>query len=118
MDLVLWLLQGLLALGFLVAGLPKLFQGKPGLLQNPRMGWVHYYSDAQVRLIGLAELLGALGLVLPWALQILPWLTPVAALALAVLMAGAVVVNLGRKKSFAPALAFAVLSLLVAVGRF
>lgn len=118
MDLFLWILQGLMALAFLVAGLSKLVQGKVGLAQNPQMSWVHYYSDTQVRLIGLAELLGALGLVLPWALQILPWLTPVAALSLVVLMVGAIVVNLGRKKSFTPALVFAVLGTVVALGRF
>lgn len=84
LDIVLWSVQGLLALFFLAAGAPKLI-GR-GLER-----WIGF-SDlprALVVFIGLTEVLGAAGLVLPMATGIMPWLTPLAAVGLAttVLMA-------------------------------
>ena len=50
------------------------------------MGWVEDFSPRTVKLIGALELLAAIGLVLPAATGILPWLTPLAALGLVVVM--------------------------------
>jgi hypothetical protein len=71
-----------------------------------------------VKLLGLAEVLGAVGLVVPWLTAILPVLTPVAALCLVVIMAGAVKTHVDLKE---PAIGPAVVGLLcvfVALGRF
>jgi putative oxidoreductase len=51
------------------------------------MSWVNFYAESTVRLIGAAEVAGALGLILPSATRILPVLTPVAAGCLALVMA-------------------------------
>jgi hypothetical protein len=81
LNLVLWSVQVLLALFFLAAGAAKLF-GR-GI---ERWAGFSDLSRPQVVLIGLAELLGAAGLVLPMATGVLPWLTPLAALGLAAMV--------------------------------
>src|SRR2546422_575397 len=81
LNLVLWSVQGFLALFFLAAGAPKII-GR-GLER-----WTGF-SDLPRPLvisIGLAEVLGAAGLVLPMATGILPWLTPLAAVGLAIIV--------------------------------
>src|SRR5215216_1087517 len=79
LNIVLWSVQGFLALFFLAAGAPKIsgrgIQKWTGFSELPR---------SQVVFIGLAEVLGAAGLVLPMATGVLPWLTPLAALGLAI----------------------------------
>ena len=88
MTYALWIIQILLALMFLFAGGTKLVlppevlasMGSPN--QIPLPGWF-------VRFIGVAEVLGALGLILPGLLRIKPWLTPLAAAGLFVNMIGA-----------------------------
>ena len=118
MSIVLWILQILLAILFLLAGAVKAFQSYDTLAQ--RMPWVEDYSPSTVRVIGALELLGALGLVLPGLLGIVPLLTPVAAVGLAVLMALAAVRHFGRHERgqvvFTGVLL--VLLLIVAWGRF
>jgi hypothetical protein len=84
LNVVLWSVQGFLALFFLAAGVPKLIgrglERWTGFSDLPR---------SMVVFIGFTEVLGAAGLVLPMATGIVPWLTPLAAvgLALIVLMA-------------------------------
>ena len=79
----LWVAQVLLGVAFGMAGFMKLVSPIEELARN--MAWV-YEARALVRFIGAAEMLGALGLVLPAAMRIKPWLTPLAALALGVVM--------------------------------
>lgn len=71
-------------------------------------------------MIGLAEVAGGVGLVLPSLTRILPWLSPLAALGLVLVMLGASVTNFRRKEypKIGLTAAFLFLSLLVAVGRF
>lgn len=117
MNTTLWVLQGLLAVVFLGAGAMKLFTPREKLAANPQMGWASEFSDAQVKLLGLAEVLGAIGLLAPQLTGILPMLTSVAAGALAVLMVGALATHVRRKEPpYGPAV-FAVLLIVVAVGR-
>lgn len=112
MNVVLWVLQGLLGAAFLMAGLMKMTQPKDKLA--PRLPWVEDYSVGTVRFIGVAELLGALGLILPAATGILPILTPIAATALTVVMVLAAITH-GRRRE-PSAIAFnAVLFTLLAV---
>jgi len=117
MNLALWILQGLLAAAFVMSGLLKLVT--PRLELAKKMAWAKDYSDGGVKLIGLAEVLGGIGLVVPWLLGIARVLTPVAALGLTALMIGAVGTHLKAKDGlFASAAVLALLSATVAWGRF
>lgn len=116
MNVFLWILQALLAAFFLAAGGTKLSQPKDKL--RPRMGWVDQFSAGTVKLIGGAEVLGALGLVLPWALGIAKVLTPLAAVGLAIVMVGAVAVHTRRKEPAYMQMVFGILAIVIAVGRF
>lgn len=88
MNYALWIVQVLLALLFLFAGGMKLVLPLDKLTGPVALpGWF-------TRFIGVAEVLGALGLILPSLLRIKPWLTPLAALGLVLIMVGAVAVTL------------------------
>lgn len=118
MNIALWVLAGLLAVVFLGSGLSKVFGDRQQMIT--RTPYVEDFPQSTVRLIGAAEALGALGLVLPAALDTAPALVPVAAIALALVMVGAVVVHLRRGEglaSAAPAIVLALLSLVLAWGR-
>lgn len=118
MNVFLWVVAIALALMFAMAGVMKATQPKEKLAAN--LPWVEDYSPGTVRLIGIVEILGALGLVLPAALGIAPILTPIAATGLAVVMVLAAVTH-GRRHE-PRAIAFnAVLfiaAVIVAWGRF
>jgi uncharacterized membrane protein YphA (DoxX/SURF4 family) len=118
MNVFLWILQAVLAAAFLGAGLMKLTQPKDKLRE--KMGWVDDFSDNAVKGIGAAEVLGAIGLVLPAATRIAPWLTPLASASLATVTLLAVVVHLARNEGAlgAPAAVLGVLCAAVAAGRF
>ncbi len=117
MNVALWALQSLLALAFLGAGANKLAQSREKLLAHPMMGWAHDFTAGQVKLVGLAEVLGAVGLVVPSATGIAPVLTPVAAGCLALLMAGATWTHVRRKEPTVPSVVLGLLAVAVAVGR-
>ncbi len=85
---LLWALQGLLAALFLFAGGMKLVSPIAALTQQVPL------PGPFLRFIGLAEVLGALGLILPGLLGIRPVLTPLAAAGLVIIMSGAVGVTL------------------------
>ncbi len=97
MNTLLWILQIVLAAAFGFAGIGKLTQPKEKL--QAQMGWVEDFSANTVKLIGTAELLAAVGLILPAATGILPWLTPLAALGLVVIMVLAIPVHLRRHET-------------------
>lgn len=120
MNVFLWIVAGLLAAFFLAAGLTKLSQSKAKLNENPRMGWTKDFSAGTLKLIGAAELLGALGLILPGAFDVVPVLVPLAASGLAVIMIGAIITH-GRRKEFQPIIintVVLILALVVAIFRF
>ena len=94
MSIALWVVQALLAAAFLVSGTTKLSQPKEKLLKN--MAWVEDFSQPTVRIIGALEILGAIGVVVPALTGILPWLTPLGALGLVLLMLGAALTHLRR----------------------
>jgi uncharacterized membrane protein len=96
MNTALWIAQGLFGAMFIMAGLMKSTQPKEKLAQN--MPWVNDYSAAQVKMIGISELLGGIGLILPWYLGIASILTPIAASALALVMVLAAVYHFRHKE--------------------
>ena len=114
MNLILWIVQILLALAFLVSGITKAIRPSERL-----KGRLPEFHPRVVRLIALAEILGALGLILPGLTGIAPFLTPVAAAGLAIVMVGAVVTHARRKggKSVAVNLILLALALVVVLGR-
>jgi uncharacterized membrane protein YphA (DoxX/SURF4 family) len=110
--------QVLLAIVFVMAGTMKLIQPKEKLAE--RMQWVEGFSQSQIRLIGVFEILGAVGLVLPALTGILPWLTPLAAFGLALLMVGAILTHLRRAEypNLIGNIVLLVLTVFVAYGLF
>ncbi|MGA5544939.1 DoxX family protein [Mycobacterium sp. NPDC051198] len=119
MVTLLWILQILLAVIFFGAGATKLIQPRDKLAAN--MGdWVNVGPTALPKLLGLAEVLAAIGLVVPPLVHIAPIRTPVAAAALVVVMVGAVVVHARRREygHIAANLALAIMAGVVAWGRF
>lgn len=117
MTVVAWILQIVLALVFLGAGGMKLARPKPALVAAG-MGYAEDFSEPAIKTIGALEVLGAIGLILPAVTGIAPVLVPLAALGLALAMAGAVVVHVRRKEPFIPPLVLGVLALLLAILRF
>jgi uncharacterized membrane protein YhhN len=69
-----------------------------------------------MKLIGAAEILGAIGLIVPALTGILPLLTPIAAFALVIVQVGAAATHIRRKESFVTNLALVALSLFVGIG--
>lgn len=118
MNIVLWVVQILLALFFLMAGVMKATQPKEKLATN--MGWVEDFDGSQVKGIGVLEILGAFGLVLPGLFGILPILTPLAALGLAFTMIGAAITHMRRNENGYVVFNLIVMAfaLFVAYGRF
>ncbi len=120
MDRTLWIVTGLLAAVFLFSGIGKLIVPQEKLATVPAGGWVNDFSAGAVKAIGVLEILGALGLVLPAVLGIAPVLVPLAAVGLAVLMGGAVLTRVRRHepKPMVADLVYLALAAFVAWGRF
>src|SRR3954452_11981615 len=96
MNLLLWIVQVLLALLFLFAGGTKLVMSAAELTSQSPL------PAGFLRFIGVMEILGGLGLVLPGMLRIRPALTALAAAGLFIIMVGAVVITI---QTMGPALA-------------
>lgn len=118
MNILLWILAGVLAALFLAAGAMKLSRPKEALAST--MGWVESFSAGTVKLIGTLEVLAALGLVLPAVTGIAPVLVPLAATGLVLVMVGAIVVHLrrGEVQMIGINVVLLVLAAVVAWGRF
>jgi uncharacterized membrane protein YphA (DoxX/SURF4 family) len=119
MNALLWTMQIVLALVFAGAGAVKLIQPRDRLAKSLG-GWVYDFPAPLLKPLGLAELLGAVGLIVPPLVHIAPILTPVAAAGLVVVMIGAVVSH-ARRREFANVVvnvALAFMAAVVAWGRF
>jgi hypothetical protein len=113
-NVTLWVIQGLLAALFLFAGSMKLIlpiEAMAGPVALP--GWF-------LRFIGVAEVAGAIGLILPWLTRIRPLLTPFAAGGLVIIMVGATVITAigGAAAGAAVPFVVGVLAASVAFGRW
>jgi uncharacterized membrane protein YphA (DoxX/SURF4 family) len=109
MNILLWIIQIILALLFLYAGGSKLVMSMEALTAQAPPDAIQF-SGLFIRFIGVVEVLGALGLVLPGLLRRNQGLTPLAALGLLILMIGAVVVTV-----MGPGLLFAIIPIVVAL---
>ena len=116
MNIALWIAQALLAAIFLFAGGMKLvvpIEEMTKQMPIPLPGWF-------LRFTGIVEVLGAIGVILPWLLRIRPALTPLAAAGLVIVMIGATVYTLAAG-DFASApipLVVGILAAFVAYGRW
>lgn len=119
MNIVLWVVQALLSLAFAGAGANKAFNAEKAKAM-PQMKWMKDVSDPLLRFIGLSEIAGALGLILPLLTGILPWLTPLAAALLGVVMVLASIFHVQRKEygNVAANLVLLALAAFVAWGRW
>lgn len=118
MEVLLWVLQGALAVAIGGAGLMKLVKSRRELAT--RMAYVEDFTDTQVKLIGGVEVAAALGVVLPAATGILPTLTPIAAVGIILLMLGAMATHIRRREfpALVPNIILALMAAVVAWGRF
>jgi len=106
MNTALWIAQSLLAAIMIAAATPKLLLPRARLVE--KLDWTRNVPEPLVRLLGVAEALGAVGLILPWLLGIAPVLTPIAAACLFAILIGALATK--RRRHESPALpAFALL---------
>jgi hypothetical protein len=96
LEIAVWVASALLAVLYLIAGGTKAVSAKEALQAQPRMAYIRDLSAAQVTAIGLLEVAGAVGVILPRLTGILPWVSAVAAFALAVVQVVAIVVHLRR----------------------
>ena len=119
MDTAAWIVAALLAALFLVTGHTKITQPRLKMAEG-RMEWAADVPDGQFRAVGVLELLGAAGLILPAVLGIAPTLVPLAAVGLALTMVGAIVTHLrlGETDRLAVPIVVLALALFVAVERF
>lgn len=119
MNIALWIIQGILAAMFGMAGVMKSTQPIDKLVKSG-VTWADRFPVTTVRIIGASELLGALGLILPWLLNIAPVLTPVAAAALAAVQVLAIAHHAKYKEGKAIVFNIVLLSLaaFVVYGRF
>lgn len=117
MDIALWVVQGILAAGLLMAGSMKLMRSREQL--QPKQAWVEDFSAQQVKGIGALEVLGAAGLILPGLLNVAEVLTPIAAVGLAILMAGAAWTHIRRNENanIPPPVVLMAGAIFVAIGR-
>ena len=121
MNLALWIVAGLLAAVFLLSGGGKLIMPKEKIAAlTPSARWVEDFSAGSVKAIGALEVLAAVGLILPAALDIVPVLVPLAAVGLVLLMVGATITRIRRHeaKFMMADLAYLALAGFVAWGRF
>jgi protein-S-isoprenylcysteine O-methyltransferase Ste14 len=120
MNLALWIVAGLLAFAFLYSSAAKLFVPKEKLAVNALGEWTRDFSPIGLKAIAVLELLGAVGLILPAALDIAPVLVPLAATGAVLLFVGAVIMRLrrGERATIVFDLVYLAMAAFVAWGRF
>jgi len=115
MEIAIWIVSGLLALMYLFAGFTKTFTPLEKL--RGQMAWVDS-TKSFTRVIGILEILGAVGLILPRLLDIAPWLSIVAAFGLALVQLLAIPLHVRRREAKALPINIVLLAaaLFVAIG--
>ena len=121
MNIALWIVTGLLAVAYMIGGGGKLIMPKEKIAATSSSArWVEDFSADGVKAIGALEIMAAVGLILPAALDIAPVLVPLAALGLVMIMVGAVITRIRRHevKFMVADLVYLALAGFVAWGRF
>jgi len=97
MNIAVWIVSGMLAAAYLFAGTNKASRPKDKLVDS--LPWAEDFGPATIKFIGIMEILGAIGLILPWPTGIAPVLTPLAATGLVILQLLAITVHLRRREA-------------------
>jgi len=120
MSIAVWIVSGLLAFAFLVGGIVRLVVPAATYGSWPNQQWITAVPRLAVVGISIAEILGAIGLIVPVATGIAPVVTPLAAVGLALIMVGALVFHIRRNErpNIPVAIVLIVLLSFVAVSRF
>lgn len=118
MDSAVTVIQVLLALAFAVGGLSQLFIPHANYAKLPAQGWANDFKTWHVKLIGFLKVCAAVGMIVPVLIQLPTMLAPLAALGLALVMAGAIATHLRRMEypNIIGNLVFLGLALFVAYG--
>lgn len=118
MNTTLWIIQGIVATALTASGLITMLVPKEKLA--PKLSWVKEYSDNMRYFIGSSKITGAIGLILPMYLNVLPILTPIAALFIALFMLLAMRYHFSKKeyKDVPATIIFFALALFIAYNRF
>jgi hypothetical protein len=112
MNVALWIAQGLLAFAFIAAGAVKLFAYEKYKALSEKQNGPSGLTRGLISFIGVAELAGAIGIVLPMAAGVAPRLSVWAAVGLATVMLLAIGYHVRRRESpAAPAILFALAGL-------
>ena len=120
MNVALWIAQGMLAALYLMVGSMKTVQPAK-VRENPRMTWAHGQPDQYIRSVGVPEVLGSLGLILPLLTGILPGLTVLAAIGLTLIQVLAIFKEHLPKKEYDVLplnIVLLALSIFVVIGRW
>ena len=120
MNVVLWIIAGLLALVALAGGLTKTFMPLDKLARHDGAAWTRDASPTFVRTLGILEILAAIGLTLPAVLGVAPVMVPVTAVCWIALMIGAMITHgrLGQAKLVLVNIVYLALATFIVVGRF
>jgi hypothetical protein len=113
MTPTLWILKGLITLVFTFTGIAKIFFPKAELLDKGMKG-LRDLDERQIKFVGVLEVLGALGLILPTLLNIYPVLSTVSAFCLSLTMIAAGLINRKLKLSIIPNIVIFVICFLIA----
>jgi uncharacterized membrane protein YphA (DoxX/SURF4 family) len=118
LNTALWTAQIFLAVVFFITGAGKLFLPMENLYAL--IPWTKDVNTLPVRLIGFTEIIGSIGLILPSLLRIKPWLTPLAAIGIAVVMLLAIFFNISMGETSVIGINFMLflIAIFVAWGRF
>ena len=114
MEKIILIIQVGLFCIFMYFGLLKMFLPLEKI--EKKVSWAHDYPLSRLRFFGFLEVLGALGLVIPYYTGFFPILTPIAATALAMIMAGAIMVHLRRDEFGMIVINIIIIFLLAGVG--
>ncbi len=121
MNLALWIVAGVLGPAFVVGGVVKMLVPRDKFARvTPGTAWAGEFTPGTFKAIGLVEVLGGVGMVVPALLDIAPILVPIAASGMALYMSGAATTRLRRCEyaAFSGDLVFLGLCVFVAWGRF
>jgi uncharacterized membrane protein YphA (DoxX/SURF4 family) len=118
MNVALWIVQGLLAFAFIAAGTMKVFAYEKYKAMAEKKSGPTGPSRGLITFIGMAEIAGSLGIVLPMATNIAPRLSPWAAIGLAIIMLLAIGFHVRRHESVAVPFILFLLAGFVVFGRF
>ena len=117
MKIVTHIVQALISIGFGLPGFMKIMKPYEELAADPMMGWVNDFSPMQITGIGVLEVLGVLGMLLPFIIKKFKGVVPVAAAGAALLFGGAVITHIMRGENFVPPMILMAMAIFTVLAR-